>query len=85
MFGAIVVWAFLYESAGLSLENVDIMYKDPAVKPWTSSRWAPPGYASRADAVEERRERPPTAMDTEKVVGPKGTALASEEERAEHV
>ena len=57
LLGAIVVWAFLYESAGLSLENVDIMYKSPMVKPWTSSRWAPPGYASRAAAVEEKRER----------------------------
>ena len=88
LLGAIVVWAFLYESAGLSLENVDIMYKNPTVKPWTSSRWAPPGYASRAAAVEEKRESAPTATDMEKgAVGAdtKGRGPVAEEERAENV
>ena len=25
------------------------MYNDPACKPWTSRKWAPPGYTSRYD------------------------------------
>ncbi|KAF5375856.1 hypothetical protein D9615_008196 [Tricholomella constricta] len=53
--GAIFVWFFLYESNDLSLESVDHMYNDPACKPWTSSRWAPPGYASRYDLVEQTK------------------------------
>jgi len=57
LFGAVVVWLFLYESSGLSLENVDVMYRDPACKPWTSRQWSPPGYASRRDAEAERHEK----------------------------
>ena len=77
----------MYESAGLSLENVDIMYKSPTVKPWTSSRWAPPGYASRTAAVEEKRESTPTATDMEMGAAGadmKGTGPVAEEERAEN-
>jgi len=40
--GAVIVYFFLYESSGLSLENVDRMYNDPSVKPWTSRSWVPP-------------------------------------------
>ncbi|KAF8530164.1 general substrate transporter [Hysterangium stoloniferum] len=39
--GAVVVFFFLYEPAGLSLENVDNMYNDPTAKPWTSRDWKP--------------------------------------------
>ncbi|KAF8585286.1 general substrate transporter [Ramaria rubella] len=35
----VVVYLFLYEPAGLSLENVDNMYNDPKCKPWTSRGW----------------------------------------------
>ncbi|KAM0269649.1 hypothetical protein ACHAQH_009680 [Verticillium albo-atrum] len=45
--GALVVWFFLYESRGLSLENVDRMYGLPDVKPWNSNKWVPPGYITR--------------------------------------
>ncbi|KAL2265830.1 hypothetical protein VTJ83DRAFT_6930 [Remersonia thermophila] len=45
--GLLLVYFFLYESVSLSLENVDAMYGDPSVKPWTSKRWVPPGYATR--------------------------------------
>jgi hypothetical protein len=31
---AIIVWFFLYETVGLSLENVDQMYSQPELKPW---------------------------------------------------
>ncbi|KAL5534954.1 hypothetical protein ACEPAF_3045 [Sanghuangporus sanghuang] len=40
--GAIVVYFFVYESAGMSLENVDLMYRDARTTPWTSRRWVPP-------------------------------------------
>ena len=53
--GAIVVYFFLYESSDLSLESVDMMYCDPRCKPWTSRRWAPEGFASRRDLVEQGR------------------------------
>ncbi|GAA6015405.1 hypothetical protein JCM10207_008975 [Rhodosporidiobolus poonsookiae] len=49
---AIIVFFFLYESSGLSLENVDRMYNDPSVKPWTSAKWVPPGAESRKDYTE---------------------------------
>ncbi|GLB42869.1 putative major facilitator superfamily, sugar transporter (TC 2.A.1.1) family protein [Lyophyllum shimeji] len=51
--GAVVVYFFLYESSDLSLESVDLMYNDPNCKPWNSRRWAPPGYASRYDLVQQ--------------------------------
>lgn len=44
---AIIVWFFLYETVGLSLENVDQMYSQPELKPWTSHRWVPAGYITR--------------------------------------
>jgi MFS transporter, SP family, sugar:H+ symporter len=31
------------------------MYTDPNCKPWTSRRWAPPGYSSRRDLIEQVR------------------------------
>ncbi|KAL5518389.1 hypothetical protein ACEPAH_71 [Sanghuangporus vaninii] len=40
--GAIVVYFFVYESAGMSLENVDLMYRDAQTTPWKSRRWVPP-------------------------------------------
>ncbi|KAF8063433.1 general substrate transporter [Lyophyllum atratum] len=52
---AVFVYFFLYESSDLSLESVDHMYNDPNCKPWTSSRWAPPGYASRYDLVQQTK------------------------------
>lgn len=51
-----VVFFFYYESAGLNLEQVDAMYTDPAVKPWTSSSWVPKGHTSRYDAMEAAKE-----------------------------
>ncbi|EKM51398.1 uncharacterized protein PHACADRAFT_263484 [Phanerochaete carnosa HHB-10118-sp] len=53
--GAVVVYFFLYESSDLSLESVDMMYCDPACKPWTSATWAPAGFATRDDLVEADR------------------------------
>lgn len=53
--GALVVYFFLYESSNLSLESVDMMYMDPNCKPWTSREWAPPGYSSRQDLIDQTR------------------------------
>lgn len=53
--GAVFVYFFLYESADLSLESVDRMYNDPNCKPWTSRSWAPEGYASRYDLVNQTK------------------------------
>ncbi|POY75737.1 hypothetical protein BMF94_1147 [Rhodotorula taiwanensis] len=50
--GSAIVFFFLYESAGLSLENVDRMYNDPKCKPWNSSKWVPEGHESRKDYVQ---------------------------------
>jgi hypothetical protein len=44
---AAAVFAFSYESSALTLEAVDMMYNDARCRPWTSDRWAPPGFASR--------------------------------------
>jgi len=64
--GAIIVFFFLYESSGISLEAVDIMYNDPSCKPWTSRKWCPPGYASRNDVnqqAEAMERRKPYAQE----------------------
>ncbi|KAF8876788.1 general substrate transporter [Gymnopilus junonius] len=55
LLGACVVFFFLYESSDLSLESVDVMYNDPNCKPWTSTSWAPAGYASRFDLTEQTK------------------------------
>lgn len=53
--GAVIVFFFLYESSDMSLESVDMMYCDPYCKPWTSRNWAPAGFASRQDLIEQTR------------------------------
>ncbi|KAI0050085.1 general substrate transporter [Auriscalpium vulgare] len=66
---AVFVFFFLYESSGISLEMVDQMYNDPACKPWTSSTWAPEGYANRDELRQKIREeeakKPLTAAHAE--------------------
>jgi SP family sugar:H+ symporter-like MFS transporter len=47
-----VVYFFLYESVSLSLENVDAMYAQPHLKPWTSHKWVPEGYLTRLQRDE---------------------------------
>ncbi|KAI0667534.1 general substrate transporter [Trametes maxima] len=53
--GAVIVYFFLYESSDLSLESVDMMYCDPDCKPWTSRTWAPAGFSSRRELIEQAR------------------------------
>jgi SP family sugar:H+ symporter-like MFS transporter len=50
---AFVVYFFLYESVSLSLENVDAMYSQPQLKPWTSKKWMPEGYLTRMQRDDE--------------------------------
>ena len=50
---ALVVYFFLYESVSLSLENVDAMYGQPHLKPWTSRKWMPEGYLTRLKRDDE--------------------------------
>ncbi|KAK4097060.1 general substrate transporter [Parathielavia hyrcaniae] len=49
----VIVYFFLYESRALSLENVDAMYAQPQLKPWTSASWVPEGYITRLQRDEE--------------------------------
>ncbi|GAA5942650.1 hypothetical protein JCM3775_003667 [Rhodotorula graminis] len=86
--GAIIVYFFLYESSGLSLENVDIMYNDPSVKPWTSRSWVPPGADSRHDyqdglkaerkTVAEKPAHRELADETDARSSADGTVVGSE-------
>ncbi|KAK4155299.1 general substrate transporter [Chaetomidium leptoderma] len=54
---AFVVYFFLYESVSLSLENVDIMYSQPELKPWSSRKWIPEGYTTRLQRDDEHFRR----------------------------
>ncbi|KAK4245743.1 MFS sugar transporter-like protein [Corynascus novoguineensis] len=56
--GVLVTFFFLYESVSLSLENVDAMYGQPHVKPWSSHKWMPDGYLSRMRRDDEYFKRP---------------------------
>ncbi|TIA77595.1 hypothetical protein E3P77_04132 [Wallemia ichthyophaga] len=49
---AAVMYFFLYETAGLSLEAVDEMYSTKGLKPWRSSQWVPSGFINRRDVME---------------------------------
>ncbi|ROT36139.1 high-affinity glucose transporter ght2 [Sodiomyces alkalinus F11] len=72
--GAAVIWFFFYESRALSLENVDRMYGQPHVKPWTSNKWVPPGYITR-------EKRDPNAYDDDAGVNDAAAAGARAEIR----
>jgi len=55
--GAVIVYFFLYDSAGLSLEAVDEMYNDPSVNPRNSGKFVPEGYSSRhVEGAEKTRD-----------------------------
>ncbi|KAM5347855.1 hypothetical protein ACJ41O_007679 [Fusarium nematophilum] len=62
----LLVWFFLYESRTLSLENVDLMYRQKDVKPWSSGKWVPPGYITRKQRDESYFRRMSTAGGQEK-------------------
>jgi MFS transporter, SP family, sugar:H+ symporter len=54
---ALLVWFFLYESRTLSLENVDLMYGDPSIKAYNSSKWVPPSYITQKQRGKETFRR----------------------------
>ncbi|KAJ3476036.1 hypothetical protein NLI96_g11437 [Meripilus lineatus] len=58
-----IIYLFLYETSGLSLENLDTMYCDPACRPWTSRAWVPPGLSSPTD-ISDIQEKPTVDMDS---------------------
>ncbi|CAM1511827.1 Fc.00g093400.m01.CDS01 [Cosmosporella sp. VM-42] len=78
---ALIVWFFLYESRTLSLENVDLMYGQDQLKPWTSSKWTPPGYITRKQRDDSHFRRMSTASGTHE----KRESHASGESRQEFV
>ena len=53
LFGAALVYFFLYETEGLTLEAVDIMYSDPKVNARNSKDWVPAGYRDRKTRIDE--------------------------------
>lgn len=80
---ALMVYFFLYESKSLALEQVDVMYSQPDLKPWTSSKWMPEGYTDRntrdpefwdrrysMDGKETKREREETKTENVGVMNP---------------
>jgi SP family sugar:H+ symporter-like MFS transporter len=60
---ALLVYFFLYESRNLSLENVDVMYSEPALKAWKSNKWVPPGYLDRNTRDHAFFERRTSILD----------------------
>lgn len=67
----LIVFFFYYESKGLSLEQIDLMYNDPKCKPWNSAKWVPPGHKTRSGM--------PASEEGEVVEGvPAGLAPADE-------
>jgi len=80
LLGAGVVYFFLYESSALSLEAVDMMYQDPACKPWNSSGWAPEGYSSREEF--ETRTKEERTSDLLPAATGQGTKRASDEKHS---
>jgi hypothetical protein len=52
---AIFVYFFLFESSKISLEMVDKMYSEPGLKAWKSGKWAPEGYASRKQLIDDEK------------------------------
>jgi MFS transporter, SP family, sugar:H+ symporter len=59
MFGAVYVYLFIPETKGLSLEEVDEMYRS-GVKPWNSSTWKP---AEKHLPINEGKRRNTNASD----------------------
>ncbi|CCG80860.1 putative MFS monosaccharide transporter [Taphrina deformans PYCC 5710] len=55
--GAVVVYFFLYETRGLTLEQIDEMYGTEGLKPWKSSSWEPTDheilYKQRQELLSE--------------------------------
>lgn len=74
----LLVWFFLYETRCLSLENVDLMYSQPELKPWTSHKWVPPGYITR-------EQRDPKVFKPEGSQDDRGPVPKRSEQQVENV
>jgi SP family sugar:H+ symporter-like MFS transporter len=59
---ALIIWFFLFESVGMSLENVDKMYSDESLKAWHSKKWVPPGYINRRERIPGYAEKDGAAV-----------------------
>lgn len=82
---ALLVWFFLYESRTLSLENVDLMYGQDYLKPWTSSKWTPPGYITRKQRDDAYFRRASVAAMENGVEKHRSSDLSGVESRSEAV
>ena len=71
VFAFFYVFAFIPETKGISLEEVDELYRT-GVKPWKSSSWKPSSRRATLDAVESGR------------VGPTTHGMAIEKDEVEH-
>lgn len=80
--GLLIVFFFMYEPAGLSLENVDLMYSDKSVKAWKSKSWLPPGYANRGEKAEGPKATGSDFGEAEKRGATRGSDQAGVEYRA---
>ena len=72
----------MYESQGLTLENVDLMYSDPNVKAWKSRSWLPPGYVTRGDKEERPKGHGSDDGEAEKREDTRGSDHAGVEYKA---
>ncbi|KAK7413869.1 hexose transporter hxt5 [Neonectria punicea] len=82
---ALLVWFFLYESRTLSLENVDLMYGQDQLKPWTSHKWTPPGYTTRKERDEAYFRRASVAGGENGVEKHRSSELSGIDSRTEAV
>ena len=66
LFAFVYVFFFIPETKGISLEEVDELYRT-GVKPWKSSNWTPTVRRSAMDAMESgRRPSDMTMVEKEK-------------------
>lgn len=85
--GAVIVYFFLYETQGLSLENTDKMYSEPDLKAWQSRKWVPAGYTDRKTrdekywAAADRDDM--TRVDSDDLAARDGTKAKNGEKRFE--
>ena len=63
---AIIVYFFLYEPKGLSLESVDAMYSQRDLKAWQSHKWIPEGYIDRKTRDLTYWNRRPSVLQDER-------------------
>lgn len=52
-FAIFYVYFFVYETKGLTLEQVDVLYADPHVNAWNSAKWTP--TAPAAETTDEAK------------------------------